>query len=105
MKIERKCHRILQPFHYVVGKLADLPRHIQDESPRWVGVFAGNDDDGAVSAASPRSASQISPGGGSSSSARARNIEDIVVGELYYLGDSLSGLCRRFRLPLAQSSV
>jgi hypothetical protein len=68
---------------------------------------------GRVLAASPRSASQTSPGWGFIeqvqdllfSDARARDIKDVVIGELNHLGDALPGLCRRFRLPLAQSSV
>jgi len=68
---------------------------------------------GRVLAASPRSASQISPGWGLIeqvqyllfSGARASNIQDVVIGEFYHLSDALSGLSRRFRFPLAQSSV
>jgi hypothetical protein len=68
---------------------------------------------GRVFAASPRSANQISPGwwlieqvkdllfGG----ARARDIKDVLIAELYNLSDALSGLCRCLRLPLTQSSV
>ena len=37
--------------------------------------------------------------------ARARDIKDVVIGELYYLRDALPSLSRRLRLPLAQSSV
>jgi hypothetical protein len=33
--------------------------------------------------------------------ARARDVKDIVIGELYHLSDALPGLGRRFRLPLA----
>lgn len=36
---------------------------------------------------------------------RARDIKDAVIGQLYHLSDTLPGLCRRFRLPLAQSSI
>ena len=68
---------------------------------------------GRVLAASPRSASQISPGWGLIEQvedllfggARARDVEDVVIGEFYDLGDALPGFCRRLRLPLAQSSV
>ena len=68
---------------------------------------------GRVLAASPRSASQISPGWGFIEQvedllfggARARDIKDVVIGEFYNLSDALPGLCRRLRLPLAQSSV
>jgi len=68
---------------------------------------------GRVLAASPRSASQISPGWGFIeqvedllfSGARTRDIQDTVIGEFYNLGDALPGLSRRFRLPLAQSSI
>ena len=68
---------------------------------------------GRVLAASPRSASQISPGWGLIEQvedllfggARSRNIKDVVIGELYDLGDALPGFCRRLRLPLTQSSV
>jgi hypothetical protein len=68
---------------------------------------------GRVLAASPRSASQISPGWGLIEQvqdllfncARTSNIQDVVIGELYHLSDALPGLGRRFRLPLAQSSV
>ena len=64
-------------------------------------------------AASPRSASQISPGWGFIEQvedllfggAGARDIEDVVIGELYNLSDTLPSFCRRFRPPLAQSSV
>jgi hypothetical protein len=68
---------------------------------------------GRVLAASPRSANQISPGWGLIEQvedllfggARARDIKDVVIGELNNLGDALPGLCRRLRLPLAQSRV
>jgi len=68
---------------------------------------------GRVLAASPRSASQISPGWGLIEQvedllfggARARDVKDVVVGEFYNLSDALPGLCRRLRFPLAQSSV
>ena len=68
---------------------------------------------GRVLAASPRSASQISPGWGFIEQvedllfggARARDIKDVVIGELYNLSDALPGLCRCLRFPLAQSSV
>jgi len=68
---------------------------------------------GRVLAASPTSASQISPGWGFIEQvedllfggARARDIKDVVIGELYNLNDALPGLSRRFRLPLAQSSI
>ena len=68
---------------------------------------------GRVLAASPRSASQISPGWGFIEQvedllfggARARYIKDVVISELYYFGDALPGLCRRLRLPLAQSLI
>jgi hypothetical protein len=68
---------------------------------------------GRVLAASPKSASQISPGrgfieqvedllfGGS----RTRDVKDVMIGEFYNLGDALSGLSRRFRFPLAQASI
>ncbi len=66
-----------------------------------------------VLAASPRSASQISPGWGFIkqvedllfSGARARDIKDAVISEIHYLRYALPGLCRCFRFPLAQSSV
>src|SRR5271163_3392485 len=56
---------------------------------------------GRVLAASPRSASQISPGRGLIEqvedllfgSARARNIKDVVVGEFYNFNNALPGLC------------
>jgi len=38
-------------------------------------------------------------------SARAGDIKDVVIGQLYNLGNALSGLCRRLRLPLAQSLI
>ena len=68
---------------------------------------------GRVLAASPRSASQISPGWGFIEQvedllfggARVRDIKDAVIGELYNLVDALPGLCRRLRFPLAQSSI
>ena len=68
---------------------------------------------GRVLAASPKSASQISPGRGFIEqvedllfgSARTRDVKDVMIGEFYNLGDALPDLCRRFRLPLAQSSV
>jgi hypothetical protein len=68
---------------------------------------------GRVLAASPRSASQISPGWGFIKQvedllfggARARDIEGVVIGELYNLSDTLPGLCCRFRPSFAQSSV
>ena len=68
---------------------------------------------GRVLAASPTSASQISPGWGFIEQvedllfggARARDIKDVVIGKLYNLNDALPGLSRRFRLPLAQSSI
>ena len=68
---------------------------------------------GRVLAASPRSASQISPDRGFIEQvedllfggARARDIKEILIGELYRLHDALPGLCRRIRLPLAQSLV
>jgi hypothetical protein len=68
---------------------------------------------GRVLAASPRSASQMSPGWGFIEQVedllfggtRTREIKDVVVGELYDLGDALPGLRRRLRLPLAQSRV
>jgi len=68
---------------------------------------------GRVLAASPRSASQISPGWGFIEQvedllfggARARDVEDVVISEFYYLGDALPSLCRRLRSPLAQSSI
>ena len=68
---------------------------------------------GRVLAASPRSASQISPGWGFIEQvedllfggARAREIEDTVIGEFYDLGNALPYLRRRLWLPLAQSSV
>jgi len=68
---------------------------------------------GRVLAASPRSASQISPGWGLIEQvedllfggARARDIKEILIGELYHFHDALPGLSRRFRLPFAQSSV
>ena len=68
---------------------------------------------GRVLAASPRSASQISPGWGFIEQvedllfggARARDVKDVVIGEFYDLSDALPGFCRRLRLPLAQSSV
>ena len=66
-----------------------------------------------LSAASPKSASQISPGRGFIEQvqdllfggARARDIKDVVIGELYNLSDALPGLRRRLRFLLAQSSV
>src|SRR5437764_221530 len=68
---------------------------------------------GRVLAACPRSANQISPGWGFFEqvedllfgAARARDIQDVVIGELYYLSDALPGFCRCLRFPLAQSSV
>jgi len=68
---------------------------------------------GRVLTASPSSASQISPGWGVIEQvedilfggARTRDVKDVVIGELYHLSDALPGLCRRFRFPLAQSSV
>ncbi len=68
---------------------------------------------GRVSAATPKSASPISPGRGFLEQledllfggAGARNVKDVVIGELYHLGDALPSLSRRLRLPLAQSSV
>jgi hypothetical protein len=68
---------------------------------------------GRVLAASPRSASQISPGWGFIEqiqdllfgSARTRDIKDVVIGELYNFSDALPGLCRCLWFPLAQSSV
>ena len=64
-----------------------------------------------VFAASPRSASQTSPGCRLIeqvedllfSGARAHQIEDLMVGEFDNLCHALSYLSRRFRLPLAQS--
>ena len=66
-----------------------------------------------VLAASPKSASQISPGWGfieqvedlPFGGTRARDIKDVVIGELYNLSDALPGLCRSLRFPLAQSSI
>jgi hypothetical protein len=57
---------------------------------------------GRVFAASPRSASQISPGWGFIEQvedvlfggARARYIQDVVSGQLYNLSDAFPGLCR-----------
>src|SRR5579871_1231967 len=68
---------------------------------------------GRVLAASPRSASQISPGWGFIEQvedllfggARACDVKDAVIGEFDHLSDTLPGFCRRFRLPLAQSSI
>ena len=68
---------------------------------------------GRVFAASPRSASQISPGWGFIEQVedllfggtRARNIKKVLIGEFYDLADALPHLCRSLRLPLAQSSV
>ena len=68
---------------------------------------------GRVLAASPKSASQISPGWGFIEQvedllfggARARNVKDVVIGEFHYLCDTLSGFCRSLRPPLAQPSV
>jgi len=68
---------------------------------------------GRVLAASPRSANQISPGWGFIEQiedfllggARARDIQDVVISELYHFHDALSSLCRRLRLPLAQSGL
>jgi hypothetical protein len=68
---------------------------------------------GRVLTASPRSASQISPGWGFIKQvedllfggARACEIEDIVIGEFYDLSDALPDLRRRLRLPFAQSSI
>ena len=68
---------------------------------------------GRVFAASPRSASQISPGWGLIEQvedllfggARTSDIKDVAIGEIYNLGDTLPCLRRRFRLPVAQSSV
>jgi hypothetical protein len=68
---------------------------------------------GRVFAASPRSASQISPGLGLIEQvedllfggARARDIKKVLIGEIYHFHDALSGLCRRFRPPLAQSGI
>lgn len=36
---------------------------------------------------------------------RARDIKDVVIGEVYKLSDALPGLCGCFRLPFPQSSV
>ena len=68
---------------------------------------------GRVLAASPKSASQISQGWGFIEQvedllfggARARDIKDVVIGEIYNLSDALPGLCRCLRFPFAQSSV
>jgi hypothetical protein len=68
---------------------------------------------GRVLAASPKSASQISPGRGFIKQvedllfggARARDVKDVVIGEFYDFINPLPGFCRRLRLPLAQSSV
>ncbi|HUE23057.1 MAG TPA: hypothetical protein VMQ86_15335 [Bryobacteraceae bacterium] len=68
---------------------------------------------GRVFAASPRSASQISPGWGFIEQVedllfggtRARDVKDIVIGQLYHLGDAPPGLCGGLRFPLAQPSV
>ncbi len=64
-------------------------------------------------AASPRSASQISPGWGFIEQvedllfggARARDIKDVVIGEIYNLSDALPGLGRRLRFPFEQTRV
>ncbi len=64
---------------------------------------------GRVLAASPKSASQISPGWGLIEQvedllfggARTRDIKNVVIGELYNLTDALSGLRRCLRFPLA----
>jgi len=62
-------------------------------------------------AASPRSASQISPGWGFVEQvedflfggARARDIKEILIGEFDHFRDALPGLSRRIGLPLAIS--
>ena len=64
---------------------------------------------GRVLAASPKSASQISPGRGFIKQvedllfggARAGDVKDIVIGEFNHLGDARSDFCRSLRLPLA----
>ena len=68
---------------------------------------------GRTLAASPKSASQISPGRGFieqvedflCGGARARDVKDVVISELYYLGDALSAFCGRLRFPGAQPSI
>jgi hypothetical protein len=68
---------------------------------------------GRILAASPRSASQISPGWGLIEQiedflfegARASDIQYVVIGEFYHVRDALPGLCRYLGFPLAQSSV
>jgi hypothetical protein len=104
LQIERKRQRVLQLFHHIVEKLAD---HAFDAHGREMMTM------GRVLAASPRSASQISPGWGFIKQvqdflfgyARARNIKEILIGEIDHLRNALSGFCRRIRLPLAQSVV
>ena len=68
---------------------------------------------GRVLAASPKSANQISPGRGFIEQvedllfggARTRDVNDVVIGEFYNLGDALSGFCRSLWRPLAQPSI
>jgi hypothetical protein len=68
---------------------------------------------GRVFAASPRSANHTSPGCGFIEqvqnflfgSARAHQVEDVVVGEIDDFRDALSHLGGRLRLPLAQPRV
>lgn len=64
---------------------------------------------GRVFAASPGSASQISPGRGFIEQvedllfggARTRDIKDVLIVQLYEFSDTLPGLSRCVRLPLA----
>jgi hypothetical protein len=64
---------------------------------------------GCVLAASPQSASEISPGWGLIEQiedvlfggARAHEVKDVAIGELYKLNDALPGLCRCLRFPIA----
>jgi hypothetical protein len=68
---------------------------------------------GLVFAANPKSANQTSPGCGLIKqvedvlfdSTRAHQIENVMVGEVHNLGQSLPYLSRCFRLPLAQFGI
>src|SRR5215472_9157508 len=71
-------------------------RPVQDERPRGSGSWRETMTMGRVLAASPRSASKISPGWGFIeqvqdilfSGARARDIQGVVIGEFCHLGDA-----------------
>jgi hypothetical protein len=74
-------------------------RHIQDERPRWAAVLAGDDND------RPRPGCEFEvahlTGWGFIEQvedlllgdARALDIRDVAIGELYNLSDALPGLC------------